>query len=172
MRKQIRQWSCGILLVVVAMPALAACGGATPIAADDAVAHYDSAADAAVGALADSAGDGSGDSDGEWMLAEDTRTVTENDGACEYTPGTWSPVTSLPSADDELWQQRLDALNPVLAEHGFEQIDATTQDGSRDVVESTDGHGATLQVTAEGQVRIWGAVVDADPCEPARLGLD
>lgn len=153
----------GLLLATATMLPLAACGGSAPLAADVSVAHYDGAAEKVVEVLAEEGG--------EWTLAEDTRKVADSGGTCEYTPGTWNPDASLPSVDDAGWQERLDALNPVLAEHGFEEAAGTTQDGSREVLETRDEHGATLQVTEDGQVRIWGAEVDADPCEPAALGL-
>ena len=87
------------------------------------------------------------------------------------TSWTLARTMRLPSVDSTGWQERLDALNPVLAEHGFEEASGTTQDGSREVLETRDEHGATLQITEQGQVRIWGAEVDADPCDPAELGL-
>lgn len=152
----------GLLAACAVLP-LAACGSSAPLAAGGAVAHYDGAAEAVFDVLSDG--------DDQWSLAEETRKVTASGGTCEYTAGTWTPEASLPSVDSTGWQERLDALNPVLAAHGFEEASGTTQDGSREVLETRDEHGATLQITEQGQVRIWGAEVDADPCDPAELGL-
>lgn len=150
------------VLGAAAALSLSACGGTEPLPADQAVAHYDDAATALTVAL------GAGGI--TWEHGEASRKADERDGTCEYTPGNWSPSAPLPAPeDDAAWEARIDAANPALEEHGFDAVNGTTADGSRKVLETEDAHGATLQLTAEGDLRIWGAEVTADPCELEEL---
>jgi hypothetical protein len=152
----------GLLLAIAAVMPLAACGGDTALPATEAVGRYDEIAEGISAAIA---ADGT-----TWKLAEDTRRTEAVDDACQYTPGTWRPAGALPVAEDEaLWQERIDAVNPVLEQHGFAPVDELTQDGSREVLESEDEHGATVRLTADGELRIWGARVDAAPCTLEQL---
>lgn len=152
-------------LVLGAATSLTACGaGSEPLPAPEAVAHYESIVAELEGALADGGTD--------WQHAEDTRKVVEQDGTCRFTPGTWQPATPLPTPDgEEGWEDRIALVNPVLTGHGFEEIEDVTAQGSRTVLESSDAHGATLRVTPEGEIRIWEAAVEADPCTPEGLGM-
>lgn len=156
---------CRALLLLGAVTPLAACGAdAAPIAAADAVTHYESVVDDLTGALAD---DGT-----SWQLAQDTRKIAEHEGACRFTPGTWQPAVPLPTPDgDGDWEDRIAAVNPVIADHGFAEIQDTTAQGSRTVLETRDDHGATLRITPEGEIRIWEVAVDAAPCTPESLGI-
>ena len=52
-----------------------------------------------------------------------------------------------------------------------EEREGVTAQGSRSVLETIDEHGATLRITAEGQIRIWEAAVEAAPCTPESLGI-
>lgn len=150
------------VLATAAALSLSACGGTEPLPADQAVAHYDDAATALTVAL------GSGGI--TWEHGEASRKADERDGTCEYTPGNWSPSAPLPAPeDDAAWEARIDAVNPALEEHGFDAVSGTTADGSRKVLGTEDAHGATLQLTAEGDLRIWGAEVTADPCDTPGL---
>lgn len=146
--------------------ALASCSpGTVPFPADEAVAHYDDLATELGSVLAV---DGT-----SWELAQDTRKVAGGGEACLFTPGTWSPETSLPEpADDEGWEQRMATVNTVLTGYGFEEIEDVTEKGSRTVLKTQDEHGATLTITAEGQIRIWEAAVDADACTAGTLGIE
>lgn len=151
------------VLGTTAALSLSACGGTEPLPANQAVAHYDDAATALTQALG---ADGT-----TWEHTEATRKAEGTDGACEYTPGSWSPSAPLPAPeDDAAWEARIDAVNPVLEEHGFDAVNGTTTDESRKVLETEDAHGATLHLTAEGELRIWGAEVTTDPCELEGLG--
>lgn len=150
------------VLATAAALSLSACSGTEPLPADQAVAHYDDAATALTQVL--------GAEGTTWEHEEATRKIAETDGACKYTPGNWSPSALLPAPEDDAdWEARIDAVNPVLVEHGFEEVDGTTANGSRTVLETEDAHEATLHLTAEGDLRIWGAEVTADPCDTPGL---
>ncbi|WP_193103920.1 hypothetical protein [Brachybacterium sp. FME24] len=163
-RRTGRRITPALLLLCLALP-LSACGGGTdPLPGADADARYDDLATELEAALAV---DGT-----SWKLAEDTRTVKTAEDACLFTPGTWTPESALPEpADDEAWQARADTVNTVIAGYGFETIEDVTEQGSRTVLESQDEHGATLRITAEGEVRIWDATVEADPCTAEALDI-
>lgn len=109
------------------------------------------------------------------MHGSHTRTVhrcaADGSGTCLYTPGDWSMDSPLISADARSWDDVLDALGPSLEEYGFEPVDSTTEQQSRRILETTDEHGATLQITEDGKVRIHSALVDADTCTDAALSL-
>ena len=62
-------------------------------------------------------------------------------------------------------------LDPVLAEHGVDALGRERRRGALCVVEADGPHGATLQLTAQGGLRISDVRVDAVPCEDATLGL-
>lgn len=164
MRPLVRR-SCQALLALGAMVSLASCGAGTePLPAPGAVAHYDGVVDELEGALADGGT--------SWQLAEATRKVAVQEGTCRFTPGTWQPAMRLPAPDGEGgWEERIALVNPVLADYGFKEITDVTAQGSRTVLESSDAHGATLRITAEGEIRIWAAAVEADPCAPETLGI-
>ena len=152
--------SVGLLL------SLAACtGAAPPLPADGAVSHYEDVATELAAAMAV---DGTA-----WVLAPKTRKVTADEESCLYTPGTWTPEELLPAPPDEdSWEPRITAVNPVLSQYGFEEIDSVTPNGGRVILKTTDEYGATVTITPEGEVRIWGARVDADPCTAATLGIE
>lgn len=153
---------CAIVSTTLVL--LTACGDSEePIRAADAVAHYDEVA-AAIAATAAP--------DAAWTFADSTRHVAaDGSGTCLYTPGDWSMDSPLISADARSWDDVLDALGPSLEEYGFEPVDSTTEQQSRRVLETTDEHGATLQITEDGKLRIHSALVDADTCTAATLGL-
>lgn len=154
-----------LALLAVMIPLASCSTGTAPIPADDAVSHYDDLATELEAALAV---DGTA-----WELAPDTRKVTSGEDACLFTPGTWSPETPLPEpADDEGWEERMATVNSVLSGYGFEEIEDVTEEGSRTVLQTQDEHGATLSMSAEGQIRIWEAAVDADPCSAETLGIE
>lgn len=144
---------------------LTGCGGAEPLAADEAVAHYDAVAADLSEALSAQ--------DLTWTLAPASRVVAERDGGCAYDAGTWMPSRSAEEAlrSEAGWEPWITALAPVLAEHGFEAVDAPEQAEGMLLIRTTDAHGAELTVDMTGQLRIWGADVDAAPCSAAELGL-
>lgn len=153
------------LLLLAALTPLAACtADAEPLPADGAFAHYEGVVDDLEAALVSS--------DTAWQHAPDTTKVAERDGTCRLTPGTWQPESPLAEPEgEEGWQERIAQLNPALAEHGFTEIEEVSAQGSRNVLESSDSHGASLEITAEGRIRIWDAAVDAEPCTPETLGV-
>lgn len=155
----------GVLCVLGLTLPLAACSGDEPLPAGDAVEHYDTAADAVAEAL--------GAAGTTWTLAEKGRSVREDDGRCRYTPGSWNPDSPLdvPQGDDA-WQERIDAVSPALQEHGFAAVSKPSSEGSRQILETEDAHGASLSITAEGRIRIWDAEVAADPCTAQTLGIE
>lgn len=159
-----RRITPSLLLLCLALP-LSACGGGTvPLPGAESVARYDDLATELEAALAV---DGT-----SWKLAEETRTVKTAEGACLFTPGTWTPEAALPEpADDEAWEARAETVNAVIVGYGFETIEDVTEQDSRTVLESTDEHGATLRIAAQGEVRIWDAAVKADPCTAEALGI-
>lgn len=153
-----------LALLAVVVP-LAACGiSTTTLPASEAVTHYESL----VGAL----GDALGDDGATWQQAPETRKVAGENGACLFTPGTCDPEAPLPAPDgDDGWTDRITSVNAVVEGYGFASIEDVTEQGSRTVLETADEHGATLLITAEGQIRIQQAAVDAAPCSPKSLGI-
>lgn len=155
----------GLGLGLAAM--LSACGAvdAIPMPAGEAEGYYDDVALTLEAALA---------VDGmSWELIEGTRAVDSQHEACTYSPGTWTPQADLPvPSDDEGWARRLDTVNVVLAQYGFEEVEQPTTEGGSQLLTSSDDYGATLTISGEGVIAITGAMVDADPCIPEAIGLD
>lgn len=152
------------LTVGLLLPLAACAGTAPPLPADGAVSHYEDVATELAAALAV---DGT-----SWVLAPKTRKVAAVEETCEYTPGTWTPAESLPApSDEDAWGPRIDTVNPVLSQYGFAEIEDPTAQAGRFILKTTDEYGATVTITPEGEVRIWGARVDADPCTAATLGI-
>lgn len=153
------------LCAVLPLLLLAGCGGTEPLAAESAVAHYDAVAGDLVEAL---------ESQGlDVGLAPATRLVAERDGRCAYDAGTWIPARSVEDAlrSEDGWGPWIAAAEPVLAEHGFETVDAPEHAEGMLRIRTTDRHGAELTLDMTGQLRIWDAEVDAAPCDQAALGL-
>lgn len=145
---------------------LVSCARAEPLPAATAVAHYDAVVSELTTALADRGL--------SWRLAPATRHVEDADNGCSYTPGTWMPDARPrePLAlDDAAWDPWIDAMNPVLAEHGFAEVKKPQLQEATRSLSSKDQHGARLEVSMSGSIRIWGAAVAADPCAKATLGL-
>lgn len=152
--------SVGLLL-----PLAACTGAAPPLPADGAVSHYEDVATELAAAMAV---DGT-----SWVLAPETRKVAADEESCRFTPGTWTPEENLHEPSDENgWDRRIAAVNPVLSQYGFEEIEGVAPDGGRSLLKTTDEYGATVTITPEGDLRIWGVRVDADPCTAATLGIE
>src|SRR5690606_10212006 len=131
--------------------------------AAEAVAHYDE--------VVAELGDVLAEDGAPWRHAPATRRISEESGSCVLTPGTWSPQSPLPAPEgEEGWDALRGAVSPVVEAHGLAPVDEVTAQGSRTVLETTDGHGATLRITAEGEIRIWGAAVEAETCAEESLG--
>ncbi|GAA1283785.1 MULTISPECIES: hypothetical protein [Brachybacterium] len=163
LRRAGRRLSPAMALLGVLLP-LTACGGSVPLPAEGAASHYDDLATELASILAV---DGT-----SWELVEETRTVASSEDACLFAPGTWAPETALPvPSDDAGWDSRIATVNSTILGYGFEQIDGVTEHDSSTVLETVDEHGATLRITAEGDIHIEGATVDADPCTEAALGI-
>lgn len=152
---------------MLAMAMLAGCGGRTPVPAAEAVATYDALAEDLFSA-ADTV------RPMDWELQRSSRTI-EEPGAedCRYRPGSWSAGENLyPVPGQGMdWQPWRDALDPMLEEHGFEALGRERRRGAWFSLESDGPHGARLQLSAQGELRISDVRVDASPCEDAALGL-
>lgn len=139
----------------------AGCGaGGTPLPAQEAVAHYDAVADAITAEL----------SAQEWTLNESQRSIEEEDGRCRYSPGEWEAEGVLDGVSgDQGWKDLSARLDPVLAEHGFEDLGAPSLSGALHSVSSHDGHGAELVLDEQGRLSLRGALVDAETCDEGAL---
>ena len=136
--------------------------GAEPLPAQDAVAHYDAAADALTAELPAQ----------EWTPNAVQRTVQEEDGTCRYSPGVWEAGETLDGVSgDQGWEEVTDRLDPVLAEHGFEDLGAPTRSGALYSVSTHDGHGAELVLDEQGRLSLRGALIDTTTCTKSALGL-
>lgn len=154
----------GHLAVLGALALLAAgcTAGSEPLPAEDAVAHYDAAADALTAEL----------STQEWVVNPAQRTVREEDGQCRYSPGAWEAEGTLDGVSgDQGWEEIAARLDPVLAEHGFEDLGAPSRSGALYSVTTQDGHGAELELDAQGRLSLRGALIDAETCTDSALGL-
>lgn len=162
MAASIRRHLGGLIGLCLILP-LSACSSDDPLPAAQAIEHYDEVGHDIAQAL-------SGE-DGTWLHENRGRSVSETEGTCRYSPGSWNPAEDLEApTDDGAWQARMDVVNPVLEEHGFSEITKTTEQGSRRLLESEDEHGASIRITPEGQIRITSAAVDAEPCTMETLG--
>ena len=147
----------GVLTVLAMTAVLASCGSAQLLEAGQAEPHYD--------AVISDVQDALGGLGYELVHAPATRSWEEREGICTYTPGNYeADGLSAALADEEAWVPVLDALNPVLEEHGFETREEPGLDGGSLRVTVEDDHGAELSIGDEGQVRIWGAHVSEDAC--------
>lgn len=159
-----RRGARGLLLATAVLLPLTGCGREDPIAADEAVPHYDAVAEDVTGAL--------GSTNTRWELGGSARHVREKDSVCRYNPGQWTPDPALTVSDDADWDAWIAALNPVLVEDGFQKFHKVDQAEYSQILRTHDDHGAQIEITADGTVRIWDAVVDASPCTDAAVGLD
>lgn len=149
-------------LGVLALLATGCGAGAAPLPAEAAVAHYDAAADALIAEL----------SAQEWTLNANQRTVQEEDGQCRYSPGVWEADGTLERVSgEEGWEELATRLDPVLAEHGFEELGAPSRSGALHSVATHDGHGAELVLDEQGRLSLRGALVDTTSCTQSALGL-
>ena len=158
-----RQLACGLLLAASALIPLSGCGSDEKLAADDAVTHYDAVAQDLAEAL--------GEPDTRWQFTETMRGIGIKDDVCRYRPGLWTPDPRLQASDDATWRAWMDAVNPVLEEHGFTSISDVTQDEALQRLTSSDQHGAQLVIENIGSIRVYDVAVDADPCELETLGV-
>lgn len=146
-----------VLAALAATAVLASCGSPHLLEADRAETHYD--------AVITDVQDALGGLGFELVHAPATRSLEEHEGTCKYTLGNYDVEgLSAELVDEEAWEPVLKALNPVLAEHGFDTRDAPRFDGGSLRVAVEDEHGAELSIGDGGQVRIWGAHVSAEAC--------
>ena len=147
----------GALTLLAMTAALASCGSPQQFEPGQAEPHYDAVISDVQEAL--------GGLGYELVHAPATRSLEEHEGICTYTPGNYE-VEGLSAAlgDEEAWAPVLDALNPVLEEHGFDTRDEPGLDGGSLRITVEDGHGAELSIGDQGQVRIWGAHVSEEAC--------
>lgn len=137
---------------------LTGCGAAQELDAQQAESHYDAViadVQAALGPLGH-----------ELVHAPATRSFESDDGECLYSPGNYeADGLGAELGDEENWDPVLEALDPVLEEHGFGTADAPRREGALLMVAVEDAHGAELSLGENGMVRIHGALVTAEACE-------
>lgn len=154
----------GRLLVLVAL--LAGCSGpaaTTPVA--EAPAHYEpvlaEVRDAVDGALGVAVG---------WSADDDARAATDAEGRCTFTSADYrADDVDAHGAD---WDAVVEAVTPVLEEHGFEPGTTGPDVGGWLVIEAEDDAGAffRLAVKGRGELGIDGALVLADQDGACTLG--
>lgn len=144
---------------------LAGCTNPEPLVAGEAAPHYD--------AMVSDLGNALAAQGVVWTLAPASRMVSQRDGRCAYDPGNWMPARTAEGTlrREEGWNPWITAIAPVLAESGFDAVDAPEQAEGVLRVRTTDRHGAELILDMTGQLRIWDATVRAEPCTRASLGL-
>lgn len=145
-------------VAAIALAALVtACGSPQVLAAEDAEARYEAVITDVQGAM--------GELGYELVHAPATRSVQLHEGACTYTPGNYE-VEGLGEdlIHEEGWEPILEAVNPVLDEHGFATRDQPRESGGLLVIGVEDGHGAEFSMTSRGDVRIWGARIEDEAC--------
>lgn len=151
------------VLALAVLLAVAGCTRGDPIAADQAVAHYDAVAEDLTGAI--------GTTHTEWTLDERTRHVRAKDDVCRYNPGRWTPKPALAIDEDADWDEWIAALNPVLVKDGFQKLHKVDQAEYSQILTTHDSHGAQVEITPDGTLRIWDATVAAKPCADSAVGL-
>lgn len=165
-RTLIHRGGSAFALLAFTVGLLSGCGG-PPVAATEAVSTYDALAEDLL-AAADTV------RPMDWELQRNSRKI-EEPGAedCRYRPGSWMAGEDLYPAPGQGmdWQPWRDALDPVLEEHGFDAFGRERRRGAQYYVTSDGPHGATVELTVHGDLRISDVRVDATPCEDATLGL-
>lgn len=137
---------------------VAACGGPQELDLQEAEDHYDEVVADLQEAL-EPLGH-------ELVHAPATSSFELVDGLCTYTPGSYQADTlGADLAAEENWDAVLDAIDPVLEEHGFDTVDAPRQQGAVLMAATSDEHGAELSFGATGTVRLAGAHVSAEACD-------
>lgn len=151
------------LLGVAAMIALAGCTPAAPepVPVDEARAQYEEMLPSLhVSVLQGAEASWEGDSE---------RVRLDEDGICRWSPGDSSAEITLPEDDPAAWDARREAINPVLVEHGFDEVgDAMRRNGAPAYgffSDREDGAGVHIY-TAAGTtvVRVFGIPVEETAC--------
>lgn len=152
-----------LLVGVAAMIALTGCTPAVPepVPVDEARAQYREM----LPPLQESMLQGA---DASW--AEDSERVRLDDnGICRWSPGDATTEITLPEDDAAAWDARREAINPVLTEHGFDEVgDAMRRNGAPAYgffSDRADGAGVHVY-TAAGTtvVRVFGIPVEESAC--------
>lgn len=165
-RERVRHASRGrgrtAVLAALTLLAASCTAAGEPLPAEDAVAHYDAAADDLIAELTGQ----------EWALNSVQRTVREEDGRCRYSPGVWEAEGTLEGVSgDKGWGEIAARLDPVLAEHGFEGLGAPSRSGALYSVSTHDAHGTELVLDEQGRLSLRGALIEAETCTESALGL-
>lgn len=152
------------LIALAAMLALTGCTNPpSPIAADQAVAHYDGLAAELKQALAPLVP--------AYTSVPMVRVQTSG-GGCRYTSGAWEPATPRASILDEpAWPQIKASINTILARYDFPSIDQPERREAFLIFMVTDRHDAHMWLDSNGEVSVASALVAANPCTEAALGL-
>ncbi len=147
------------LLVALPLTALSACGRRIePIPAADVVEHYRVVVDALIAAM-----------DSVRKLGWHPSGVhsTETPKRCStYSPGHWESdhwLYEKPGTGMD-WEPWLEALDPVLKEHGFTKLGREKREGGHLTRSSSDIHGAVLKIYARGILEIYDAQVGDPSC--------
>lgn len=153
----------GIAVLGVLALGLTACSRSEPLAAAEAVEHYDAAGDAVAVALADGGA--------PLVRRAEGRSVEQKDGRCLYTPGFWDRTEPIEAISEQDWDDVLARVEPVARKSGFGDFSDPRRTGSMTSVESVDEHGAVLRIDSSGNLEILRAEVDLEPCTPEALGI-
>lgn len=147
----------GVIAALTMTAMLSSCGSPQVLEPEEAETHYDEV----IGDVQDVLGE----LDYELVHAPATRSLEVHDGTCKYTPGNYqADGLSAALGDEAAWGPVLDALNPVLDEHGFDTRDEPSLEGGSLRVTVEDDYGAELSIGDMGHVRIWGAHVSDTAC--------
>ncbi|WP_157697099.1 hypothetical protein [Brachybacterium avium] len=150
------------MFTALALCAVGCTAAGEPLPAEGAVAHYDAVAEDLTAEL----------SAQEWVLNPTQRTVREEDGRCRYSPGVWEAEGTLAGVSgDGGWDEIAARLDPVLAEHGFEDLGAPSRSGALYSVSTHDGHGTELVLDEQGRLSLRGTLIDTETCTESALGL-
>lgn len=152
---RLRAGGAGALALAVL---LVGCGSGQELDAQEAESHYDAVIADVQAALAPLGH--------ELVHAPATRSFESDDGECLYTPGNYEAEgLGAELGVEENWDPVLEALDPVLEEHGFGTADAPRREGAVLMVAVEDAYGAELSLGENDMVRIHGAQVTPEACE-------
>lgn len=153
-------------IAAAALLILAGCGkNVEPVPPEEVVDHYREVAEDTIEALRPVTADGAQWDGGATALQEPAP------GSCTYwagqwSAGGWSGEPLYPEHEDGTWdwETTAGAVNPTIAEHGFDELSDPRQEGGITSLISTDDHGATLSINNRGDIEISGAALTGEGC--------
>lgn len=146
--------------LLAALLALTGCGSEpTALEPDAARGHYEQVAADVIAALDTVAPLG-------WEPAGALTLPASDPTSCSYSPGTWEAREGLSTGigRDLDWDRWREALDPVLAEHGFDALGGQEREGGWLYIAATDEHGAELKLVDQGTLEITGAAISGEGC--------